>query len=134
EAGKRLQTIPGVGPLIASAATATLGDAKRFAKARHLAAWIGLTPKANCSGGKQKLGGISKQGDPYLRRLLVQGASAVVKATQRRGSKAPAWLKTLLARRPAKVAIVALANKMARMIWAILVKGGVYEPAPAGAA
>jgi len=134
DAGKRLQTIPGMGPITASAFIATLGDPKRFAKARHLAAWIGLTPKAHCSGGKQKLGAISKQGDSYLRRLLVQGASSVVRAARNPRSRASAWLKTILAKRPAKVAIVALANKMARIAWAILVKGGVYKPAQTGAA
>lgn len=134
EAGRRLQTIPGFGPIIASALIATLGDPKRFAKARHLAAWIGLTPKAHCSGGKQKLGGISKQGDPYLRRLLVQGASAVVRVARSPRSRASAWLKTLLARRPAKVAIIALANKMARIAWAILVRGGSYRQEQSAAA
>jgi transposase len=127
EASQRLQTIPGIGPLTASALLATLGDPKRFATARHLSAWIGLTPKANSTGGKQKLGSISKQGDPYLRRLLVQGASAVIKGARSPQSRASAWLKTILAKRPAKVAIVALANKMARIAWAILVHGGSYR-------
>jgi transposase len=127
EASTRLQTIPGVGPITASALLATLGDPKRFARARDLAAWIGLTPKAHASGGKERRCPISKQGDPYLRRLLVQGASAVIRTARMPCSNAPAWLKNLLVKRPAKVAIVALANKMARIVWAILVKGGVYR-------
>lgn len=127
EAGKRLQTIPGIGPVTASALIATLGDPQRFAKARHLSAWIGLTPRANCSGGTQRLGSISKQGDPYLRRLLVQGASAVVRAARMPQSRVSAWLRAIIARRPVKLAIVALANKMARIAWAILVRGGIYS-------
>jgi transposase len=127
EANARLQTIPGVGPITASALLATLGDPMRFASARDLAAWIGLTPKAHASGGKERRCPISKQGDPYLRRLLVQGASAVIRTARTPRSNAPAWLKNLLARRPPKVALVALANKMARIVWAILVKGGVYR-------
>ena len=127
ERSQRLETIPGVGPITAGAMIATLGDPKRFSRARDLAAWIGLTPRARCSGGKERLGSISKQGDPYLRRLLVQGAAAVIRTARSPRSKASAWLKELLARRPAKVAIVALANKMARIVWAVLTKGGTYR-------
>lgn len=129
EASRRLQSIPGIGPISASALIATLGDVRRFAKARHLSAWIGLTPRANCSGGKQKLGSISKQGDGYLRRLLVQGASAVIRVARKPNSSASAWLKKMLGRLPPKVALVALANKTARIVWAILIKGGIYRPA-----
>jgi transposase len=126
DASRRLQSIPGIGPITASALVATLGDPKRFMRARHLAAWIGLTPKARCSGGVQKLGPISKQGDPYLRRLLVQGASSVVRVAKNPKSRTSAWLRTRLAKLPPKAAIVALANKMARIAWAILVRGGIY--------
>jgi transposase len=134
EANRRLQTIPGIGPITASALVATLGDVSRFAKARHLSAWIGLTPRANCSGGKQKLGSISKQGDPYLRRLLVQGASAVIRTARMPNSSPSPWLKKVLGKLPPKVALVALANKMARIAWAILVKGGVYRQSQTAAA
>jgi transposase len=127
EASKRLETIPGIGPITASALTATLGDPSRFSTGRDLAAWIGLTPRALCSGGRQKLGHISKQGDPYLRRLLVQGASAVIRAARNPNARVQPWLRQLLARRPTKVAIVALANKLARIAWAILVKGSTYR-------
>ena len=127
EAGRRLQSIPGIGPITASALVASLGNPKRFLRARHLSAWIGLTPKAKSSGGVQKLGPISKQGDPYLRRLLVQGASAMVRAAKNPKSRPSAWLGTLLAKLPAKAVIVALANKMARIAWAILVRGGIYR-------
>ena len=134
EANARLQTIPGVGPITASAVLATLGDPTRFARARDLAAWIGLTPKAHASGGKERRCPISKQGDPYLRRLLVQGASAVIRTARNPRSNVPAWLKNLLTRRPAKVVVIALANKMARIVWAILVKGGVYRRSQTAAA
>jgi transposase len=125
---RSLETIPGIGPLTASALIATIGDPKRFDSARDLAAWIGLTPRAHSSGGKIKHGRISKQGDPYLRSLLVQGASALLRAARNPKAKTvPAWFRELMTRRPPKVAIVALANKMARIVWALLVKGGVYR-------
>jgi transposase len=127
ETGQRLETIPGIGPITASALIATIGDPKRFASGRDLAAWIGLTPRPHSSGGKDKLGRISKMGDPYLRRLLVQGASAVIGASRSPNSQAPAWLRALLGRRPPKVAMIALANKMARIAWAIIVRGGHYR-------
>lgn len=134
EAGRRLASVPGIGPLTASALVAAIGDPGRFASGRDLAAWIGLTPKPHSSGGKNKLGRISKQGDAYLRRLLVQGASAVLRVARTSTSPAFAWLRALLARRPAKVAVIALANKMARIAWAILVRGGVYRQPQAQAA
>lgn len=130
QAGLRLATVPGIGPITASALIAAIGDPKRFSSGRDLAAWLGLTPQPRSSGGNNKLGRISKMGDPYLRRLLVQGAQAVLGAARRAPARASAWLAGLMARRPLKVAAIALANKTARIAWAVLVKGGVYRRAP----
>lgn len=131
EAGRRLMEIPGVGPLLASAMVAAVADPAAFKTGRNLAAWMGLVPRQNSSGGKERLGGITKQGDRYLRQLLVVGALAVVRYAQRNGTRRP-WLVQLLARRTPKVAAVALANKNARMIWAIMTSGERYrEPLPA---
>jgi transposase len=129
EASRRLAAIPGVGPITASAIVATVGDASLFRSARHFAAWIGLVPKQHSSGGKQRQGGISKQGNPYLRRLLVIGATAVIRHTGGRLAQTPsgAWVKTLLERRPARLASVALANKTARIAWALLAKAETYR-------
>ncbi|NWE51726.1 IS110 family transposase [Brevundimonas sp. P7753] len=126
EIGRRLMEIPGVGPLLASALVATVADPKAFQSGRNLAAWIGLVPRQNSSGGKERLGGITKQGDRYLRQMLVVGALAVVRYAQRNGTRRP-WLVQLLARRTPKVAAVALANKNARMIWAIMNSGERYR-------
>lgn len=129
ETGRRLMDVPGVGPLPASALVASIPDPKAFRSGRNLAAWIGLVPRQNSSGGKERLGGITKQGDRYLRQLLVVGALAVVRYAQRNGTCRP-WLVQLLARRTTKVATVALANKTARMVWAIMTTGEAYrEPA-----
>jgi transposase len=125
EAVKRLMTIPGVGPVVATAITATLGDGRAFASGRHLAAWLGLVPGQRSTGGKERLVGITKAGDGYLRRLLVNGARALTRWWR---SRSP-WLMALLARRPVNVATVALANKMARVIWVVLVRGQVYRTA-----
>ena len=131
EVGRRLMEIPGVGPLLASAMVAAVADPAAFKTGRNLAAWIGLVPRQNSSGGKERLGGITKQGDRYLRQMLVVGALAVVRYAQRNGTRRP-WLLQLLARRTPKVAAVALANKNARMIWAIMTSGERYrEPQPA---
>ena len=119
-------TIPGIGPLLASALVATVAEPKAFKSGRNLAAWIGLVPKQNSSGGKERLGGITKQGDRYLRQLMVVGALAVVRYAERHGTRRP-WLVQLLGRRPTKVATVALANKMARMAWAIMTSGESYR-------
>ena len=133
ELGNRLMEVPGVGPVLASAMVATVPDPKAFKSGRDLAAWIGLVPRQNSSGGKEKLGGITKQGDRYLRQLLVAGALAVVRYAQRHGTRRP-WLVRLLSRRTPKIAAVALANKMARMIWAMMVTGERYrEPMVAAA-
>jgi len=126
EASRRLETIPGIGVITASAITATVTDPKAFRSGREFAAWVGLVPRQNSTGGKERLGGISKQGDRYLRRLLVVGALAVLKQAHARPDKHP-WLTQLLARRPAKVVAVALANKMARTAWAVLARGESYR-------
>jgi transposase len=118
-------TIPGVGPVVATAITATLGDGRAFASGRHLAAWLGLVPGQRSTGGKERLVGITKAGDGYLRRLLVNGARALTRWWR---SRSP-WLMALLARWPVNVATVALANKMARVIWVVLVRGQVYRTA-----
>ena len=124
---RRLQTIPGIGVIGATAIDATVTDPKAFRSGRDFAAWIGLVPREDSTGGKQKLGHISKQGDRYLRRILVVGAHAVLRRARQHPEKYP-WLTALLARRPFKVVAVALANKMARIAWALLAKGGTYRP------
>jgi transposase len=129
ETARRLTSIPGVGPIIAATVRATIQDPAAFRTGRDLAAWIGITPRANSSGGKERLGRISKQGNKQLRTLLIVGATSILKQA-RRGVKLPSWIISLMARRPYKVVAVALANKIARTIWALLVKGGTYR-APA---
>lgn len=131
EASQRLAEVPGVGPLGASASVATVGDAKVFDSARGFAAWLGITPGEHSSGGKQRLLGITKRGDKRLRTLLIHGARSVI-AAHRRGSDP--WLDALLARRPKNVAVVALAHRNARIIWALLVSGQRYQPRAAVAA
>src|SRR5579863_2812958 len=126
EASRRLQTIPGIGFIGATVIAATVTDPKSFRSGRDFAAWIGLVPRQDSTGGKQKLGPISKQGDRYLRRILVVGAHAVLKQAKQKPEKYP-WLTELLARKPFKVVAVALANKMARTAWALLAHGGTYR-------
>jgi transposase len=126
EASQRLVRIPGVGPITASAVVATIGDASNFTSPRHLSAALGLTPKQNGSGGKARQGGISKAGNAYLRRLLFVGATTVIRS--KRAREAGSWLAKLLERRPAKVAAIAVANKTARVIWAMLRRGEAYCP------
>ena len=126
EASKRLQSIHGIGIIGASAIAATVTDPKAFRSGRDFAAWIGLVPREASTGGKQKLGPISKQGDRYLRRILVVGAHSVLRRAKHNPQKYP-WLTQLLARRPFKVVAIALANKMARIAWALLASGGRYR-------
>ena len=122
EESRRLEEIPGVGPIVATALVAEVGDWKTFSSGRSLAAWIGLVPRQHSTGGKERLGRISKQGNRYLRWLLVTGAMAVIRYARRHGTKR-VWLAGLMDRRPIKVAAVALANKIARMAWAMMVRG-----------
>jgi transposase len=126
EASKRLQSIPGIGVLGASTIATIVTDPKAFRSGRDFAAWVGLVPRQDSTGGKRKLGPISKQGDRYLRRILVIGAHAVLKRARLHPHKYP-WLTQLLARRPFKVVAIALANKMARIAWALLAKGETYR-------
>ena len=130
---RRLMTIPGIGPITATAILALAPSPQAFKGGRHFAAWLGLTPRQRSTGGQQKLGSISKMGERTLRRLLTIGASAVVKQAVLRGAPAGSWLAQMLARKPKMLVIVALANKSARIVWALLTSGDVYR-APAAAA
>jgi len=125
---KLLQTIPGIGPVNASALVATIGDARQFKSGRDLAAWIGLTPLNKSSGGKERLGRISRMGDRYLRQLLVVGMSARVRAARTRPKRVDPWTDSILERKPTRLATVAMANKTARIIWAVLTKNEPYKP------
>ena len=127
EASKRLDDIPGVGPALATALVASVADPKAFRSGRDFSAWIGLVPKQHSSGGKDKLGSISKQGDRYLRSLFTAGALAVIRYAKIHGTKHRPWLTALLARRPTKVAAIALANKLARMAWAMMARNERYK-------
>jgi len=129
----RLTTIPGVGAITAATVKARVPDPGGFRSGRHFAAWLGLTPRSHSSGGKELLGGISKMGNTELRSLLVNGATSVLRHASN-SQKALPWLTALLARRPFKVVAIALANKMARIIWALLAKGGTYRKPGAMAA
>ena len=127
EASKRLDAIPGVGPALATALVASVANPNAFRSGRDFSAWIGLVPKQNSSGGKDRLGNISKRGDRYLRSLFTAGALAVIRYAKIHGTKHRPWLTSLLARRPTKVAAIALANKIARMAWAMMAKGERYK-------
>ncbi len=124
---RRLDAMPGVGPALATALVASVADPKAFRSGRDFSAWIGLVPRQNSSGGKERLGGITKQGDRYLRSLFCAGALAVIRYAKKHGTEHRPWLTKLLTRRPVKVAAIALANKLARMAWAIMAKGEAYR-------
>ena len=125
---RRLATIPGIGPIGATALAASVTDPGQFRSGRQFAAWLGLTPLQNSSGGKERLGRISKMGDKYLRKLLVIGATALVRYAKSKPETAHPHLVNLLARKPVRVATVAMANKMARIVWAVMTRGEVYQP------
>jgi transposase len=127
EVSRRLDHIPGIGPALATALVASIADPKVFRSGRDFSAWIGLVPKQNSSGGKDKLGNISKQGDRYLRSLFTTGALAVIRYAKIHGTKHRPWLAALLARRPTKVAAIALANKIARIAWVLMTRGERYK-------
>lgn len=127
EASRRLEAIPGIGPISASALVASIGNARTFKNGRQLAAWLGLVPRQHSTGGKPRLLGISKRGDVYLRTLLIHGARSVLLAAQRKGDRS-GWLAHVLQRRHVNVAAVALANKNARTVWALLAHDREYQP------
>ena len=134
EAARRLMTIPGIGPITATALLALAPPAEGFARGRDFAAWLGLTPRQHSTGGKERLGAISKMGERTLRRLLIIGSSAVVLQASKRGAPRGSWLEQMLARKPRMLVTVALANKTARIIWAVLMKGEDYRAPVAAAA
>jgi len=123
-----LRTIPGVGAVTASAIIASIGDGHQFRNGREFAAWLGLTPANKSSGGKEKLGRITRMGDQYLRQLLVVGMTSLVRQTRSHPERASKWLTSLLERKPARVATVAMANKTARIVWAVLTRNEPYSP------
>jgi transposase len=124
---KRLATIPGIGTVCATAIAASVTDPHQFRSGRQFAAWLGLTPLQHSSGGKERLGRISKMGDKYLRRLLVVGMTSLIRRAKYKPKAVDPWLTDLLSRKPARLVTVALANKAARVVWAIMVRGGVYH-------
>lgn len=128
EVARRLSTIPGIGPVGATALAASVADPGQFRSGREFAAWLGLTPSQNSSGGKDRLGRITKMGDRYLRKLLVVGATSLIRGAKYKPETADPRLVALLARKPVRVASVAMANKMARVVWAVMVRGEVYQP------
>ena len=130
EASRRLETIPGVGIITATALAASVPDPSVFKSGRQFAAWLGLVPRKNSSGGKERLGRISRMGNGYLRRLVVVGATSVSRRATTSETRTGAWVRALLARKPARLVTVAIANKTARTAWALLAKGESYTMAP----
>ena len=133
EESRRLATIPGFGPIVSSACLATAGDMHQFRSGRHFAAWLGLVPRQHSTGGKDRLGPITKMGDRYVRKLLVIGATARLRSACRGTSPDGAWIRRLLERKPPRLVTVAIANKMARTAWALTIRGEVYQPRPSAA-
>ncbi|MFC0696112.1 IS110 family transposase, partial [Paraburkholderia humisilvae] len=129
DACQRLATVPGIGPVIATALVSSVSDPSQFRNGRQFAAWLGLTPMQRSSGGKTRLGGITKRGDTYLRTLLVQGARAVMHFVSRRDDRHSRWIKAVMQRRHVNIAAIALANKTARIAWAILAGTGCFKVA-----
>jgi transposase len=128
EAARRLTSIPGIGALNATALVAAAGDAETFARGRNLAAWLGLVPRQATTGGKPRLLGITKRGSKYLRKMLIQGARAALPTLSRSNTRLGRWLRSLLARAPSNTVVVALAAKMARIVWALVRDGTTFEP------
>lgn len=131
EASQRLETIPGIGIITATALAASVPDPAVFKSGRQFAAWLGLVPRQNSSGGKERLGGVSKMGNGYLRRLLVVGATSVTRHATNNNSRTGAWVRSLMERKPKRLVTVAIANKSARTAWALLKRGETYRAAPA---
>jgi transposase len=129
EACRRLIEVPGIGPVIATAVVATVPDKHRFSSGRHFAAWLGLTPRQHSSGGKERLLGISKRGDAYMRRQFINGARALVRIASGRTGGYWDWINALLARRSFNVVTVAVANKLARVAWALQARGERWQAA-----
>jgi transposase len=127
EVARRLMSVPGIGPVIATAIAALAPPPENFSKGRDFAAWLGLAPRQHSSGGKDRLGRTTKMGERSLRRLLIIGANAVVRWAVRNPPPAGSWLARMLARKPRQLVTVALAGKMARIAWALMAKGGVYR-------
>lgn len=127
EASRRLAAIPGVGVVTATALAATVTDPGQFRSGRQFAAWLGLTPQQHSTGGQTQLGGISKQGDRYLRRLLVVGATAVIRHTKNKPTPMAYWIRKLMEKKPFRIVSVALANKLARIAWVVLTRKEVYR-------
>jgi transposase len=128
DVARRLATIPGIGPVGATALAASVTDPSQFRSGRQFAAWLGLTPLQNSSGGKERLGRITKMGDKYLRKLLVVGATSLIRRARRKPETMDPRLPDLLARKPVRLATVAMANKMARIVWAVMTRGEIYQP------
>jgi transposase len=129
ERSQRIEKVEGIGPVVATAIVAAVGDGSAFRNARQLSAWLGLVPRQHSTGGRERLLGISKRGDRYIRTLLIHGARSVVRYAEKKTDSRSRWINGIKARRGANAAAVALANKNARILWALLSKGEAYRPA-----